>query len=481
MSFGARSHAPETDQESFSLKGLENHKLSPYDDLMCRGEQLTARAPRSAGGPDKPKGSDNLSGEESGDVVAALQATSSRGDATPGPPQDGHQEEPSQGDASHAGQDATSPKNDDGGSTPVLAMGLGEEQPDSTPANRGHHHHHKLTSPEPAGPLMRWSEEDRAEIEEHREALWEVAERFADDVSRYIEAVPEFTEMMNRSSSTERHRQLMLEHLDVMLRGDPRSEDFQTRSRRLGRTHIAMGVPPSAYVLLYNRWFAAAHHMEDEGRELPDMDVIRRLWQWDLSTSLDAYHEGLLSSWNTERGRLEETVTQFRRLASTDPLTGLPNRSALQDLVQQHISHHGGSAHLILFDLDHFKRLNDRLGHPSGDRALSVVGKALASSVRRSDAVSRIGGDEFCLWIAGSQSDQDVVDQLRRLVSGLPLANLGIGISAGAAKFPDHGTDFATLYSAADKALYAAKRDGRGALCISGTSASYHWKPKPGG
>lgn len=340
-------------------------------------------------------------------------------------------------------------------------------------AGHGGHHHHD-DGPVPA-PLISWSEADQAIVGAATPALELVLDAFIEDIAHEMESHPEFRAGIERTSSLERHHDLMVEHLNALLRGGPRDEDTQVRSRRVGRVHIANGVRPSWYVLLYNRWFAALHKVQDTGVQLPPLDLLRRLWQWDLGMSLDAYHEGLLSRWDAEKGELEETVTAFRRLASTDPLTGLANRSAVEEVVRGFEAQSGRSGFFVLMDLDNFKNLNDRLGHPSGDRALQVIGKALAGSVRRSDLVARIGGDEFCLWNPGEQSTESLWEQLRRIVSGLPLRSLDIGVSAGAARFGVDGEDFLSLYHAADEALYSVKRNGRGGLKLAGADQVRHW------
>lgn len=443
----------QSETDSPALKGFETQKDCLYDRELRHNAPAAPEGSVTQGGGEANKEGDELSDQAPGEVEAA------------GKPASDHRTDNGGRDAGPGRAHGEARRNQASHADPSL------RQHEHRHAHEGGHGHHSH-----GGPLLAWDDEDQEEIEQRAEVLWEIVERFVDEISFYIEETPELRGIMERSSTLERHRELMLEHLAAVIGGNPRSEEFQTRSRRMGRTHIAMGVAPSTFVLLYNRWFAAMHALQDDGIDVPPTEVLRRLWQWDLSTSLDAYHEGLLNSWSTERGRLEETVSVFRRLASTDPLTGLPNRSAIQELITQHASRNNGPAYLVLLDLDHFKKINDRLGHPSGDRALSVIGKALASSVRRSDAVARIGGDEFCLWVTGLGSEHDLVEQLRRLVAGLPLANLGIGISAGAAHFPNDGADFASLYTNADKALYVAKRDGRGSLCISGDSSAHSWK-----
>ena len=172
----------------------------------------------------------------------------------------------------------------------------------------------------------------------------------------------------------------------------------------------------------------------------------------------------------TEDKRAEQ---QARYLAQHDALTDLPNRA----LLEEHLGHVLGQARrdrrrvgVLLLDLDGFKRVNDTLGHQSGDRLLRAVGERLRHSVRASDLVARLGGDEFAVV-------QTAIDDLRgaavlagKLIEALARPfELGgeptlLAASGGAALFPDHGDTAETLISAADVALYRAKEEGRSAF-----------------
>ena len=152
--------------------------------------------------------------------------------------------------------------------------------------------------------------------------------------------------------------------------------------------------------------------------------------------------------------------------AVRDPLTGLRNRRELERAM--------GAGHkapaiatLIYADLDHFKQLNDTLGHAAGDAALRHVARILESAVRDKDLVARIGGEEFAVWMPHSpiESGLEVAERIRSTVESTPWRWSGdvhpISISCGVASYPDTVRELANLRSTADAALYAAKQGGR--------------------
>ncbi|MGI9148853.1 MAG: diguanylate cyclase domain-containing protein, partial [Chloroflexota bacterium] len=159
-----------------------------------------------------------------------------------------------------------------------------------------------------------------------------------------------------------------------------------------------------------------------------------------------------------------EAFENQRRAARHDPLTGLPNRVMLRDHLQKAIAGDENGlvpTALLLLDLDHFKEVNDTLGHAIGDALLRGVGQRLTSGVRISDLVARLGGDEFCVLLPGTTrggaaqvatSLFELIDQ-PFVLEGRPVS---IGASIGVALFPDHGLTPDSLMRRADLAMYAA-------------------------
>ena len=182
---------------------------------------------------------------------------------------------------------------------------------------------------------------------------------------------------------------------------------------------------------------------------------------------------------NTVHGQIRELITelegkneQLHRMAMFDHLTGLPNRTLLRELFAREaaVARRNGQAMALMFvDLDHFKSVNDRFGHAAGDELLITTARRIRDTLRESDLVCRVSGDEFLALLAcGDGSDQvrlaaDRVVAAVRQPLALPSATepVRVGASVGVAMFPDDGDDFESLVRAADVAMYRSKEMGR--------------------
>ena len=162
-----------------------------------------------------------------------------------------------------------------------------------------------------------------------------------------------------------------------------------------------------------------------------------------------------------------ERLAELERLALHDALTNLPNRVLFCDRVRQAIAgaeRSGEPFTVMLLDLDRFKQVNDTLGHQIGDRLLQAVGPRLAASLRKSDTLARLGGDEFAVLLPPPVDMERAALSAERLVESIQKPfqiegmSLDLGISIGAALYPEHGTDLETLMHHADVAMYKAKR-----------------------
>ena len=167
---------------------------------------------------------------------------------------------------------------------------------------------------------------------------------------------------------------------------------------------------------------------------------------------------------------IRENEERVRRLAYYDPLTRLPNRRLLEDRLELAIRHahrQGQGLAVIFIDLDHFKQVNDTLGHAVGDELLLQVAQRLQARLREDDTLARLGGDEFLALLPELNSLEEVTLVARRLIDAVaqPFEVLGntfrIGCSLGISLYPEDGTTADALVRSADTAMYRAKREGR--------------------
>jgi diguanylate cyclase (GGDEF)-like protein len=166
---------------------------------------------------------------------------------------------------------------------------------------------------------------------------------------------------------------------------------------------------------------------------------------------------------------LEEVVTRLNELASTDYLTGIANRRYFHDIARrelERLARYEGTASLILFDLDHFKKVNDQYGHEAGDAVLNGVVQTVQKVIRPMDLFGRFGGEEFLILLPDTPQEitLQVAERIRNKVEGTSMEHRGhhiqVTISLGAAQW--NGSDsLDALIRHADRALYQAKEMGR--------------------
>jgi diguanylate cyclase (GGDEF)-like protein/PAS domain S-box-containing protein len=178
-----------------------------------------------------------------------------------------------------------------------------------------------------------------------------------------------------------------------------------------------------------------------------------------------ALHQGTMED-ITDRKFAEERVQQ---LAYFDALTGLPNRSLLQDRLTKALAtaeRRKEMVAVLFLDLDRFKLVNDSLGHSAGDILLKNVADRLQRCARDQDTIARISGDEFLLMLSGVKDSSDVAVCAQRIVKAVTEEfliqgqSVSVACSIGITIFPDHGADAETLMKNADAAMYSAKENG---------------------
>ncbi|NNK65528.1 MAG: GGDEF domain-containing protein [Rhodobacteraceae bacterium] len=180
-----------------------------------------------------------------------------------------------------------------------------------------------------------------------------------------------------------------------------------------------------------------------------------------------------MAEWRKLSKRLNHAKSRAERAANSDPLTGLSNRRALEAEIAQ-LLQQSEAFSVMLIDLDHFKQVNDTLGHVAGDDVLRAVGGILRDGTRHDDMVARLGGDEFVVLFAGLTDRgqlSDIVDRiLARLDQPIRLGDHSIRVSASmgiaiSSHFAD--PDLQVLMQEADRALYTSKHAGRARFTIA--------------
>nr|WP_162623851.1 GGDEF domain-containing protein [Paracoccus saliphilus] len=239
------------------------------------------------------------------------------------------------------------------------------------------------------------------------------------------------------------------------------------------------GVRVDAGTMLCNLGFGIGIHRAIRKAGLTDGDFAPS----ELAMELLFLHEanrGVL----TELSRFNDQLAQSRRVAllqaQTDPLTGLSNRRGLEMALAMALRSAGDAPDvkpvpfaLVHLDLDHFKQVNDILGHKAGDDLLQAVGAVLRSQVRKADTAARIGGDEFVLILSGMTSAAALNELAGRIIAAIRaltppgLGQLRVSASLGVIICTDKPADSPEILLAqADEALYESKRKGRGCATI---------------
>jgi diguanylate cyclase (GGDEF)-like protein len=188
---------------------------------------------------------------------------------------------------------------------------------------------------------------------------------------------------------------------------------------------------------------------------------------WRKFTTI-AVQKHLLEKTHSE---LQLKQRELERLTRQDGLTGLFNRNTFVELSNNELKRakrQGSSTTILLLDLDHFKRINDTWGHPAGDAVLRHVAQTMVNSVRSTDLVGRLGGEEFIVLLphTSAETGRKIAEKIRQRLEVSELRWEGTRISVTASiglsgTSADESREFDSLYTEADKALYLAKQRGR--------------------
>lgn len=230
-------------------------------------------------------------------------------------------------------------------------------------------------------------------------------------------------------------------------------------------THFVYPKDREAYLRIFSRAYLLCQYEKGNYaiyHRHRRMDEQQRVFwaQSEIQLVLDPYTAAVKAS--VLLYNIDDEVKQeqkLRRSSERDFLTGVYNRETFLNIIQEVTQHKDHPKMLILLDLDHFKELNDSLGHQYGDMVLREMASRMNRYCKKQEQCSRIGGDEFMLLLEQS-AYQSRLAELNRLLQA-EFAEHKITASIGVAMFPQDGDTFDTLYTKADHAMYEAKRNGR--------------------
>lgn len=234
---------------------------------------------------------------------------------------------------------------------------------------------------------------------------------------------------------------------------------------------IMLVVAGASSVFLTRGIFRPLRHLEQSVNILAAGDLSHRVV---LSTPVELGR--LAERFNAMAEELERNHTALKDLSIHDALTGAINRREFRNRLLQEVAlaqRHGESFTLLMLDIDHFKQVNDSFGHQAGDDVLRALSSLIRDKLRCSEPLARYGGEEFAVILPKTDSRRGlaVAERLRQsiaeynafIANGKPLR---ITVSIGLARFPGDADSETKLISAADKALYAAKKSGRNRVSI---------------
>ncbi len=239
-------------------------------------------------------------------------------------------------------------------------------------------------------------------------------------------------------------------------------------SRRMADELAGLGKELSRHDDVNKLKSAVNRHVDQLGRQLE----ARRRNEQQRAAALEAQLQSIrqrMESMESETRELRERLARAKASSREDRLTGVPNRRAWEERLDYEFARwqrHGRPLSMVFFDVDHFKLVNDRLGHAAGDQALAQIADCIQQRLRRSDFMARYGGEEFVALLPETGADdavtvaEDVLQGLRESGFDFEGVNYSVTASAGVAAF-QRGDGPAAVVKRADDALYQAKRAGR--------------------
>lgn len=314
----------------------------------------------------------------------------------------------------------------------------------------------------------------------HEKILQPRLSQVIDEFYTALTAKPDFNQIMQQGGYDLAYlKQTQADYLDKLGLGFNTLAYFEERLK-IGWIHLRVGVPLSLYQSSYRilQEIFIRHvciSVKDNEERQAFTNYILRISNLDMSLAISSYH-------HTEVDDLENTLKEYQsehvdliRKVSTDALTSLPTREVLTRQINNELSRlrqREGSIHLIMADLDFFKKVNDQYGHLTGDGVLKGVAARIRQSLRGTDMVGRYGGEEFIILLINKSEQQaeKIAERIRAHIAASPInANnnkIEITLSQGMA-MATADDSVESLIEKADRALYDAKANGRNCVVIA--------------
>jgi diguanylate cyclase len=288
------------------------------------------------------------------------------------------------------------------------------------------------------------------------------ARSFGEIQSEIKEAEDFLEELTKRLQDLGLHLQSAHEGRDKMVQhGRDLSQQVHGQVGDLGE-HVAQATD------LHQLKDAVSHRLSQIQQSIDNYLEEEQSWHQQAEQGEQALRERLVQL-EQESSELRSRMLEAHHLALLDTVTGLPNRLAYEERVEQELARwkrFSSPLTLLVWDVDDFKSINDRFGHQAGDKALRVIAQSLKARLRETDFIARFGGEEFVCLLCGAEGEEalSVAEEMRQSVESNGFHSQGkpvpVTISCGVANFTE-GDSLEKVFSRADKALYQAKRDGK--------------------
>ncbi|HTN01271.1 MAG TPA: diguanylate cyclase [Planctomycetaceae bacterium] len=265
-------------------------------------------------------------------------------------------------------------------------------------------------------------------------------------------------------------------------------ENFETpeyfaRQRRVGMVHEKIGIRPGWYMAAFTylgmtiKSFVTREFTGSPAELAEMLESIQKICQLDATLAIETYHLSAMERIEGLMTQLERDQDEIRRIAQTDPLTGLLNRRYFLEKLEAEFhrcKNFGRPLCVMLLDLDNFKSINDRYGHPVGDDVLQATGQVLRENVRGTDWCGRIGGEELAIVLpeCNLATANLIGDRIRLAIRALEFGEestrFSPSVSIGLCGITYDFHESAAMLKLADDALYRAKKDGKNRVCVGG-------------